>query len=114
MTDKLVDLLHAGAIVAVIVIVVVVTIKGRVVVDRKTELDKPMDTVGEYCRLFQRKSRSEQRRIIQEPDEVLDSLVALVGLSLLTQRLDDRVRGVELEGLLGAHVAGHRTVAQGL
>ena len=42
----------------------------------------------------------------------LDGLVGLISISTLAEFLDDRVRGVKLEGLLGEHVGRHSAVAQ--
>ena len=48
-------------------------------------------------------TRGEQGCIEEQPDEVLDSLVTLVGRRLLQLR-HDRVLWVDLHGLLGNHV----------
>merc|ERR1711865_791771 len=56
----------------------------------------------------------EEGGVVQQPDEVLDRLVRLVRLGLLAEGGDDRVVGVDLERLLGRHVAAARAVAEGL
>merc|ERR1719164_151209 len=49
----------------------VVVTRIVVVVDAQAELDHAVDASRELRRLVQREARSEQRRVEQEPDEVL-------------------------------------------
>ena len=56
-----------------------------------------MDAARERRRLVEREARREERRVVEQPDEVLDRLVALVGLGLLAEGLDDRVGRVAVE-----------------
>merc|ERR1712227_682155 len=97
---RLVYLLHGRLLVETIllerrkVIHRVVGIEVVVVVDRQAELDEAVDARCERRRLVEREARREQRRVIEQPDEVLDRLVRLVGLGLVAERLDDRVDGV--------------------
>mmetsp|Transcript_28972 Transcript_28972/g.61126 ORF Transcript_28972/g.61126 Transcript_28972/m.61126 type:complete len:729 (-) Transcript_28972:69-2255(-) len=117
---KLVDLLHSGAGVDVllegrhVVVLVLEAESVEVVVDGETELDHPVDSSSKGVRLVQAESRGEQGGFEEQEGQVLDGHVALVGLAALSELLDDGVVGVELEGLLGAHVAGHGVVPEGL
>merc|ERR1712031_141011 len=86
---RLVDLLHRALLIEAVllegreIIHVVVRVEVIVIVDRETELDEAVDARREGRRLVQREARREERRVIQQPDEVLDRLVRLVGLRLV-------------------------------
>ncbi|CAH0377059.1 unnamed protein product, partial [Pelagomonas calceolata] len=115
----LIDLLHGRLLVEAVLLegreVVHVRVEVvLVVVDRETELDEAVDTRREGRRLVEREARRQERRVVEQPDEVLDRLVRLVGLGLVAERLDDGVQGVDLHGLLRRHVGRRRRVAQGL
>mmetsp|Transcript_29779 Transcript_29779/g.86813 ORF Transcript_29779/g.86813 Transcript_29779/m.86813 type:complete len:289 (+) Transcript_29779:108-974(+) len=117
---SLVDHLH-GALTLVFI-----TVKGRkilhvvlvvvliVVVDRETKLNEAVDARGEGGGLIEGEAGGEEGSVVQEPDEVLDGLVAGVGIGLLTKGGDDGVGGVDLHGLLGGHVGRLGGVAEGL
>ena len=116
----LVDHLH-GALTLVVIAVqgrevlhVVLIIIVIVVVDGKTKLDEAVDTRGEGGGLIEGEAGSEEGGVVQEPDEVLDGLVAGVGICLLAKGGDDGVGGVDLHGLLGGHVGRLGGVAEGL
>merc|ERR1719267_251799 len=102
--QNLIDLLHGRLFIAIIVVLAVrdsIIIIGVVrSVDAETKLDKAVDALGENGGLVEREAGGEKRRVVKHPDEVLDSLVALVGLRLLAQLLDDGVEGVDLHSLL--------------
>ncbi len=73
-----------------------------------------MDSVGEGGAFVKREPRGEKGCVEEQPDEILDGLVALVLLSLVSELLDDGVLHVDLHGLLGNHVVGHGWVSQSL
>merc|ERR1712125_226308 len=79
--NRLIDLLHLGALVAGLVIVL----------DGEAELDHAVDAAREGGRLVEREARCEERRLKEQVDRVLDRLVALVGRSLRLELLHDRV-----------------------
>merc|ERR1711977_617794 len=115
----LIDLLHGRLLVEAVLLerreVVHVRVEVvLVVVDRETELDEAVDARREGRRLVEREARRQERRVVEQPDEVLDRLVRLVGLGLVVERLDDGVQGVDLHGLLRRHVGAAGRVAQSL
>merc|ERR1719267_56931 len=100
---RLVDLLHLGALVAVL-------LEGRqlldivrlvIVLDRETELDHAVDAAREGRRLVEREARREQRRLEEEVHKVLDGLVTLIRGGLGLELLHNRVLRVDLHRLLG-------------
>mmetsp|Transcript_77935 Transcript_77935/g.170723 ORF Transcript_77935/g.170723 Transcript_77935/m.170723 type:complete len:651 (-) Transcript_77935:325-2277(-) len=117
---NLVDLLHLGGLISSALDllqgrqVIVVAKALIVVVDAQAQLDHAVDAASELSGLVQVEARGQQRRVEEQPDQVLDSLVGLVGGSLLLQLGHDGVLGVDLHGLLGDHVASHGVVAHGL
>merc|ERR1719152_158619 len=92
----LVHLLHGGLFVELLVLVelrkllVIRSLGALIVVNGETELDKAVDAVGEGGRLVEREARGEEGGVVEQPDQVLDGLVALVSLGLLAQRGNDR------------------------
>jgi len=86
---------------------------GRLV-DAHSELDHSVDARRKGSWVFEGETRSEEGGLKEEPNEVLDRLVTLVGVGLLAEFLDDGVVRVQFEGLLGGHVSGHGRVAEGL
>ena len=68
----------------------------------------------ELRRLIQREARSQQRRVEEEPDEILHGLVRLVCRGFLLELRHDGVVRVHLHGLLRHHVRAHGAVAQSL
>merc|ERR1719488_407439 len=104
----LVDALHVIVIVLVVIHVVVAAADG------KTEANETVDAVGKSGGLLEGESQGEEGGLVEQPDQILDGLVGLVDAGLLAKRLDDGVGRVQLEGLLGAHVAGHAAIAEGL
>merc|ERR1719456_925988 len=95
----LIDLLHGGLLLAIIVLFEVwdsvIVIIGAAV-DAKAELDEAVDALGEHGGLVEREARSQEERVVKHPDQVLDCLVALVGLALLAELLDDGMEWVDL------------------
>merc|ERR1711963_1194524 len=73
-----------------------------------------LDPLGVDSGILQAEPRAEESSLEEEQDEILHGLVVLVGLSSLPQVLHDAVVGVDLEVLLGGHVAHGGGVAQGL
>ena len=86
---SLIDLLHLGALIVVLlerwqlldVIGLVVVLNGE------TELDHAVDAAGEGGGLVEREARGEERGLEKQVDQVLDGLVALVGGGLLGLQL---------------------------
>merc|ERR1719232_824769 len=66
------------------------------------------------CGIFETEARAEQSSLEQEKNQILDGLVILVGLGPLSEVLNDAVVGVDLEVLLGCHVAHGGGVAESL
>ena len=56
-----------------------------------------------FPRLIKGESRSEQGRVEEQPEQILDGFVALVDISLLLQLGHDGVLWVNLHDLLGHH-----------
>lgn len=73
-----------------------------------------MNAVSEGAGFVKAETRSQQSSLVQQGGEILDGAVARVGSNLLLEGLDDRVLGVEFEGLLGGHVRGHAVVTESL
>ena len=65
-------------------------------------------------RVFEAETRRKEGSFEHQQDEVLERLVVLVGIGAKLQGLDDRVVGVDLEVLLGHHVAHRRSVTKSL
>jgi len=84
------------------------------IVDGEAELDHAVDAPSELGRLLEGKAGRQQRGVEEEPDQILDGLVGLVGVALRLELGHNRVLGVDLHGLLGDHVRRHRGVAEGL
>eukprot|EP00657_Telonema_sp_P-1_P009156 TRINITY_DN332_c0_g1_i3.p2 TRINITY_DN332_c0_g1~~TRINITY_DN332_c0_g1_i3.p2 ORF type:complete len:587 (+),score=293.64 TRINITY_DN332_c0_g1_i3:233-1993(+) len=80
----------------------------------KAKLDHAVDALGVGSGVLEVEAGGEEGGVEEQVDEVLDGLVALVGVDALAQLLDDGVVGVDLHGLLGHHVGGHAGVAEGL
>merc|ERR1719258_324984 len=112
--DLSIDFLHLGRLLVGALNLLerrkVVVTRIIVVVDAQAELDHAVDAPGELRRLIQRESRRQQRRVEQEPDEVLHGLVRLVRGSLLLKLRHDGVVRVHLHGLLRHHVGNHGAV----
>ena len=53
-----------------------------------------MDARREGRRLVEREARRQERRVVEQPDEVLDGLVRLVGLGLVAERRMMGFRGL--------------------
>jgi hypothetical protein len=113
-----VDFFHLG--VSVVVIVDLIE-RGEVVVagalfleNAEAELNHSVDAGGKGRGVLKRETGGQKRCLVHQPDEVLDSLVAHVNLSLVSKFLNDLVLGVDFHGLLGEHVAGHGVVTEGL
>merc|ERR1719336_660345 len=78
------------------------------------KLDHPVDPLGMNCGILQTEARAKQSSLEQEKNQILDGLVVLVGLGPLSEVLNDAVVGVDLEVLLGCHVAHGGGVAESL
>merc|ERR1712122_237206 len=85
-----------------------------VLVDAKTELDHPVDAARMHGGVLKAEARAEERGLEEQEDKVLHRLVILVSLSALPQVLNDAVVGVDLQVLLGRHVAHGGGVPQSL
>ena len=116
--DSSVDLLHFG--VGLITsggvnergkVIVTLTLD---VVDGEANLDHSVNTSGKLRGVLKVEAGGEEGGLVQEPDEVLDGLVALVDLSLVAELLDDFVGRVDFPRLLGDHVAGHGVITESL
>merc|ERR1712211_93286 len=66
------------------------------------------------CGIFETEARAEQSSLEQEKNQILDGLVVLVRLCPLSEVLNDAVVGVDLEMLLGCHVAHSGGVTESL
>ena len=108
-STRLVDFLHSRCVLVIALerwhVVIgagdfVVHIGVGILVQAEPELDHAVDAAGVDLRVFEVEAGSEERRFVEEHDEILDSFVVLVGIGLLAQRLHDRVLGVDfkLEG----------------
>jgi len=80
----------------------------------KTKLDHPVDAVGVGGWVLKGEARCQEGSFVHEQNQVLDRLVVLVHIHLLFESLDDGVVRVDLQVLLGCHVAHGAGVAQGL
>ena len=83
-----------------------------IVFDGETELDHSVDSVGELRGIVKGESGSQEGSFEQQPDQILNGLVALIGIALLLQVADDSVVGVDFHSLLGGHVRGHGGVSK--
>merc|ERR1712032_1587657 len=111
---NLIDLLHGRDVLLLqrghlIIIIVVVILK-----DGESELDELVDAAGKLDGFLEREARGQQRRLEQQPHQVLDRLVRWVRSESFLQRADNGVSRVDLHGLLAHHVALHRVVPQRL
>mmetsp|Transcript_17764 Transcript_17764/g.57462 ORF Transcript_17764/g.57462 Transcript_17764/m.57462 type:complete len:716 (-) Transcript_17764:251-2398(-) len=115
---RLVDLLHARALVHVLLegghVALVVLLEVIVLVDAEAELDHAVDAGAEGVGVVEREARGEHGGLEQQEHEILDGLVALVRVAALLELRHDGVVGVDLHGLLRGHVAAHGVVAEGL
>merc|ERR1719323_2469868 len=83
-------------------------------VNAKTKLDHSVDPLGVNGRVLKTESRTEESSLEQQENKIFDGLVVLVSLGSLSQILDDAMVGVDLEVLLGCHVAHGGGVAESL
>merc|ERR1719361_3114033 len=100
---------HRHILIVVIIIVIVVILK-----DGESELDELVDAAGKLDGFLEREARGQQRRLEQQPDQVLDRLVRWVRSEPLFEGADNGMAGINLHGLLAHHVALHRVIPQGL
>merc|ERR1719362_1380601 len=100
---------HWHILIVVIIIVIVVILK-----DGESELDELVDAAGELDGFLEREARGQQRRLKQQPDQVLDRLVRWVRRESLFEGADNGMAGINLHGLLAHHVTLHRVIPQGL
>ena len=117
----LVHFLHPGGVLGVTLErrhVGVVTGGGHVIralvllVDAETQLDHPVDPLGVDSGVLQAEAGAEERGLEEKEHQVLHRLVVLVRLRPLPQVLHNVVVWVDLEVLLGGHVAHGRGVPQ--
>merc|ERR1719336_2788690 len=73
-----------------------------------------MDPLGVDSGILQAEAGAEEGGLEEEQDEILHGLVVLVSLSSLPQVLHDAVVGVDLQVLLGGHVAHGGGVTESL
>ena len=73
-----------------------------------------MDAASELGGLLEVETGGEEGGVEEQPDEVLDGLVGLVGITLGLELAHDGVLAVDLHGLLGNHVGGHGGITEGL
>mmetsp|Transcript_36274 Transcript_36274/g.82669 ORF Transcript_36274/g.82669 Transcript_36274/m.82669 type:complete len:537 (-) Transcript_36274:669-2279(-) len=99
-------LLKRGDVAAVILIIALV--------NAEAELDHAVEASSELVGVIESEAGGEEGGLEQEPDEVLDGLVALGLVGLDDELADDGVVGVDLHGLLGDHVHLGGRVAESL
>lgn len=80
----------------------------------QAKLDHPVDAICVGLRVVQCESRRHQSSLEQQDDQILHGFVVLVGLSFLSQGLDNRVGWVDLQVLFGCHVAHGGVVSESL
>jgi len=89
--SRSVDLFHLGSLISSTLNllqrrqVVVITKAIIIVIDAKAKLDHSVDSASELSWLIKVETRSEQRCVKQEPDQILDGLVGLVSRGLLPE-----------------------------
>mmetsp|Transcript_3790 Transcript_3790/g.8089 ORF Transcript_3790/g.8089 Transcript_3790/m.8089 type:complete len:555 (-) Transcript_3790:561-2225(-) len=108
-TSHLVNLLHGTLLIVIIiegreVIHIIIVLISIVVINGQTKLHQTVDTRSEGGRFIKAESRGEETGIVKKPDEVLHGLVRLISIGLLAKSSDDGVGGIDLHGLLRAHV----------
>merc|ERR1719164_289063 len=79
--SRLVDLLHLGGLIAILLErwQLLNVVRLVVVLDGEAELDHAVDAAGKGRGLVEREARGEERRLEEQVHEVLNRLVALVG-----------------------------------
>ena len=80
----------------------------------QAKFDHPVDAVGVGLGVVQGEARGEQGGLEQQDDQVLHSLVVLVDVGLLPEGFHDGMIRVDLQMLLGHHVAHCGVVPEGL
>jgi len=73
-----------------------------------------VDSVSEVGWFIEGESGGQKRSVIQQPDQVLDGLVALIFVTLGFQFLDDGVVWVDFHSFLGDHISTHGGISQSL
>lgn len=73
-----------------------------------------MDSISECAWFIKWESRSQEWSLIEKPDQILNSLVALILFSLLSQFLDDGVVWVDFHSLFRDHVRSHWGISESL
>merc|ERR1712029_56191 len=116
----LVYLLH-GTFLQVIVIVesrqvihVIIIALCIILIDGQSKLHETVDARGEGSWLVKAEPRREEACVIQEPDEILHSLVRLISISLHTKCRNYGVHRVDLHRLLGSHIGTLTRIAERL
>eukprot|EP00959_Pyramimonas_sp_CCMP1952_P094284 1972302-Pyramimonas_sp.AAC.1 len=117
-STSLVDLLHAAALIDVLLqgrqVTLIIILESDILVDAEAELDHAVDAAAEGGGLVQGEAGGEEGGLEEQQHEVLDGLVRLVSLGTLAKLAHDGVVGVDLHGLLGSHVGGHGVVTERL
>merc|ERR1719445_2974812 len=93
----------------IVVIIIVIILK-----DGESELDELVDAAGKLDGFLEREARGQQRRLEQQPHQVLDRLVRWVRRESLFEGADNGMTGIDLHGLLAHHITLHRVIPQGL
>merc|ERR1712032_969206 len=108
---NLIDLLHGRDVLLLqrghLIIIVVILFVVVILKDGESELDELVDAAGKLDGFLEREARGQQRRLEQQPHQVLDRLVRWVRSESFLQRADNGVSRVDLHGLLAHHVALH-------
>merc|ERR1719411_1774914 len=109
----LINFLHSGSILGISlkrrhlgIISGSINISGVfLLINAKTKLDHSVDSLGLNSGVLQAESGAKKSSLEEKEDEILDGLVVLVSLGSLSEVLHDAVVGVNLQMLLGGHVA---------
>ena len=75
-----------------------------IIIDAETRLDHATDSASELSGLTEIEAKSAQGCVEHKLDQILNSLVLLVGGCMLLQLNHGGVFGVDLDSLLGDHV----------
>mmetsp|Transcript_10428 Transcript_10428/g.14739 ORF Transcript_10428/g.14739 Transcript_10428/m.14739 type:complete len:504 (+) Transcript_10428:193-1704(+) len=118
--NHLINLFHGGFLIVIVAIKwrqvfhIIIFFVVIIVINGETKLDKTVNTRSKGGRFFQGESTGEERGIVKEPDQILDSLITLVSISLFAKGNNDRVGRVDFQSLLGAHVSRLSAVTESL
>mmetsp|Transcript_18458 Transcript_18458/g.37458 ORF Transcript_18458/g.37458 Transcript_18458/m.37458 type:complete len:404 (-) Transcript_18458:1041-2252(-) len=118
-SSNLINLLHGTFFIVVIIqcwqiIHIIIHFAFIIIINTQSQLNQPVNPTGKGARLIQTESTGQEGSIIQQPDQIFDSLIGLIGISLLAECSDNRVLGVDLHSLLGGHVGRLGRIAESL